>query len=276
QVARVQPMKLAAMEGIYNGSVGQDIVGFGILNPDSDERFEGSPMLFSIDIPKGLSWLIYGDGDHFVAGINDLIDGRSITARGDTVYSLSYSDKMVIGAQAREALRQYAAAREAGDSAAMEFAASQVKENFQYFGYAYLPSPRAAVPPVGMTFYAFHIMVFAGGFLMLFLLVMAAASRLRPEWLKKPWLCWLGIASVAIVWICSQSGWVLAEVGRQPWVIQDLMPTTAAISGIPTSSVKLTFWIFAALFTGLLIAEMSIMLRYISSASKKDIETSNN
>ena len=75
-----------------------------------------------------------------------------------------------------------------------------------------------------------------------------------------------------MVWICSQSGWIVAEVGRQPWVIQDLMPTTAAISGIPVGSVKLTFWIFAAIFTGLLIAEVSIMLRYISSASKTNIE----
>ena len=69
-----------------------------------------------------------------------------------------------------------------------------------------------------------------------------------------------------------QPGRVVAEVGRQPWVIQDLMPTSAAISDIPASSVQITFWIFAAIFTGLLIAEISIMLRYISSASKGDIE----
>ena len=90
--------------------------------------------------------------------------------------------------------------------------------------------------------------------------------------LERPWLHWLGMLSVAIVWICSQSGWVLAEVGRQPWVIQDLMPTGVAISGIPSSSVQLTFWIFAAIFTALLIAEISIMLRYINTASKTNIE----
>ena len=64
--------------------------------------------------------------------------------------------------------------------------------------------------------------------------------------------------SIAVVWVCSQAGWVLAEVGRQPWVVQDLMPTNAAISDIPASSVQLTFWIFAFLFTALLIAEISI------------------
>ena len=91
--------------------------------------------------------------------------------------------------------------------------------------------------------------------------------------LEKPWLHWIGMLSIVVVWVCSQSGWVLAEVGRQPWVIQDLMPTGVAISGIPASSVQLTFWIFAAIFTALLIAEVSIMLRYINSASKTNIET---
>ena len=123
-----------------------------------------------------------------------------------------------------------------------------------------------------MTFYSFHIMVFAGGFLLLLFIVMLFVSYRKTEVLEKAWLHWVGIISIAIVWICSQAGWVVAEVGRQPWVIQDLMPTSAAISDIPASSVQITFWIFAAIFTGLLIAEISIMLRYISSASKGDIE----
>ncbi|MDE5554298.1 MAG: cytochrome ubiquinol oxidase subunit I, partial [Muribaculaceae bacterium] len=72
--------------------------------------------------------------------------------------------------------------------------------------------------------------------------------------------------------ICSQAGWIVAEVGRQPWVIQDLMPTRAAISDVTTGSVQLTFWIFAVLFTMLLAAEISMMLRYIYKASKNNIE----
>jgi cytochrome d ubiquinol oxidase subunit I len=78
--------------------------------------------------------------------------------------------------------------------------------------------------------------------------------------------------TIPLVWICSQSGWIVAEVGRQPWVIQDLLPTTAAISDIPVGSVQLTFWIFAITFTVLLAAEVSIMLRYISRTSKSDIQ----
>ena len=272
EVARVQPMKLAAMEGVYNGKVGQDLTAFGLLKPDAASTPD-DPMIFAIDLPQGLSYLINMRGDCFVPGINDLIEGRSITAEGDTIYGLSYADKHQIGLAAQEALREYAAASEAGDEQAMAEAAAKVKENFQYFGYGYIENPQDAVPPVGMTFYAFHLMVITGGYLLLFLFVIAFVCYRRMSVLEKPWLHWIGMLSIVVVWVCSQSGWVLAEVGRQPWVIQDLMPTGVAISGIPASSVQLTFWIFAAIFTALLIAEVSIMLRYINSASKTNIET---
>ena len=207
EVARVQPMKLAAMEGVYNGNVGQDLTAIGILRPDAKDHPD-DPMLFSIDLPKGLSYMINMKGDCFVPGINDLITGRTITAEGDTVYGLSYADKKAIGLAAQEALREYATAKEAGDEAAMAEAADKVKENFTYFGYGYLENVEDAVPPVGMTFYAFHIMVVTGGFLFAFLVLIAFVCYRKMRVLERPWLHWLGMLSVAIVWICSQSGWV--------------------------------------------------------------------
>lgn len=273
QVSRVQPMKLAAMEGIYNGSCGQALVGFGILKPES-ERTPDDPMYFSIDIPYGLSLLVHGNTTDFIPGVNDLIHGITLTSEGDTLYGRSYADRMVLGTKAREALREYAEASSIGDSATMATAAEVVKDNFADFGYGYLTSAEEAVPNIDLTFYTFHIMVVFGGYLLVFLFVFLFLSYRRDSMLEKSWLCIIGIISIAIVWICSQSGWIVAEVGRQPWVIQDLMPTTAAISAIPSSSVKLTFWIFAGIFTALLIAEISIMLRFISTASKTNIESS--
>ena len=76
-----------------------------------------------------------------------------------------------------------------------------------------------------------------------------------------------------MAYLCSEAGWVVAEVGRQPWIIQDLMPVGVAISDVTPASVQFTFWMFAVLFTALLVAEISIMLRYISKASKENIET---
>lgn len=101
QVARVQPMKLAAMEGLFNGGRNQALVGFGILDPDFRPGDKGDPMLFSIEIPYALSWLASGDPHAFVPGINDLIAGRAIDGNGDTVRTASYADRMASDAQHR-------------------------------------------------------------------------------------------------------------------------------------------------------------------------------
>jgi cytochrome d ubiquinol oxidase subunit I len=73
----------------------------------------------------------------------------------------------------------------------------------------------------------------------------------------------VAIWTIPLVYLASQAGWVLAEMGRQPWVIQDLMPTLSAVSKLDASSVQITFWLFAVTFTTLLIAEVRIMISQI-------------
>ena len=64
-------------------------------------------------------------------------------------------------------------------------------------------------------------------------------------------------------YIASESGWLVAEMGRQPWTIQDMLPTWAAISDLKAGSVALTFFIFLILFTTLLAVEISILCKQI-------------
>ena len=72
-----------------------------------------------------------------------------------------------------------------------------------------------------------------------------------------------------MAFIASEAGWVVAEVGRQPWVIQDLMTVDAGVTNISSDAVQTTFWIFAFIFTGLLIVELSIMLKFIKDGPAK-------
>lgn len=275
QVAKVQPMKLAAMEGLYDGKIGQELVGFGFVNTDKRPGDDQPAIHCEISIPYGLSILANHDPNTFVPGINDLIKGVSLTPQGDTVNTVSYAERIEMGRKAQQALREFDVAMTARDTAAMDAARARISENYRYFGYGYLSSPEDAVPPVGLTFYAFRVMVIIGGYLLLLFLGGILAGGWKVKWLEKRWLHWVGIISIPLVWICSQAGWIVAEVGRQPWVIQDLMPTGAAISDVTAGSVQTTFWIFAVLFTLLLIAEISIMLRYIGRSSKTDIEQHN-
>ena len=73
----------------------------------------------------------------------------------------------------------------------------------------------------------------------------------------------VALVTIPLGYIATQTGWIVAEVGRQPWTIQDLLPVGAAVSGLEVGSVRTTFFIFAILFTVLLIAEIGIMLREI-------------
>lgn len=272
-VARVQPMKLAAMEGLYSGKCGQEIVAFGILNPEKTAQNDADPYLFDISIPKGLSILATHQLNAFVPGVNDLIDGIEIKENGDTVRTDSYARRIEIGKEAHEALRRFDAASARGDSAAMAAASADLKASYRYFGYGYLDSPYDAVPPVALTFYSFHTMVILGGYLVIFFIVVLWAVYRRKKWLANRWVQLAGMISIPIVYVCSQAGWVTAEVGRQPWIIQDIMPVQAAISDIPATTVILTFWLFAAMFTAFLAAEVGIMLRQISKGSKIDYES---
>lgn len=270
QVAQKQPMKLAAMEGLYRGKEGTGLVAVGILNPDKEVGDANEPFLAKVEIPRILSWLGYHDFNAFVPGVEDLIEGgfNYTNAAGERLREPSAQEKIESGRVAINALRRYTECREAGDSSGMKLARAELEQNFKYFGYGYLNDTKSLVPNVPITFYSFHIMVMLGGLFLLFFLVI-----LYFVWKKKlkhpRWLLISAIVMIPLVYICSQAGWIVAEVGRQPWVIQDIMPTISAVSRIDASAVQVTFIIFAILFTLLLVAELSIMFKQIKLGPKE-------
>lgn len=275
-VTKYQPMKLAAMEGLYQGGVGQGFTVLGFVNTDKKPGDDKEPYYFNIEVPKVLSVLANHDANSFVAGIEDVIDGRTITQNGDTVYGVSYADRIASGKIAHQALADYDAAERQGDQAAMAAAADTLKTHFSDFGFGYFDSPDQIVPPVATVFYSFHVMAILGGYLLVLFACALFIAFWRPKWLNNMWVIIIGIISVPLVWLCSECGWITAEVGRQPWIIQDAMPVKAAISYISADSVRLTFWLFAGVFTLLLIAEMAIMSRSITSKQKELAESSVN
>jgi cytochrome d ubiquinol oxidase subunit I len=78
-------------------------------------------------------------------------------------------------------------------------------------------------------------------------------------------LLWFSIICIPISYIVSEAGWLVAEFGRQPWTIQDMLPTWAGVSQLGSSAVMLTFFLFLILFTTLLAVEISIMVRAIKA-----------
>ena len=138
-----------------------------------------------------------------------------------------------------------------------------------------MDKPEDTIPNVPLVFYSFHLMVILG---VLFLLNFALALFLG--WKNKlsdyKWILWVFLWSIPLGYLAGQLGWIVAEVGRQPWTIQDILPVQAAVSSLQTSSVQITFFLFVVLFTGLAIAEVNIMLKQIKKgpdADEKPINT---
>ena len=277
-VAKYQPMKLAAMEGLYKGNHGQSIVAFGILKPGKQTFDDQDPYLFDISIPYGLSFLATHDFKAFVPGIEDIINGKSYDNEGNEVNTVSYAERMERGKQLQEMLAQYDQASRNANKAVTDSLKAVINADFKHFGYGYLDKPEEAVPNVPLTFYTFHFMVTVGGYLLLFLLL-ALLFAYKPQIVDKAkWNKWwylLAIITVPLTYLCSASGWIVAEVGRQPWTIQDLMPNKVAISDLSAGYVQTTFWIFAVVFTALLIADIGIICKQISKKSQTDLNIDN-
>ena len=262
-MARHQPVKFAAMENLYEGRTNAPLVAFGILRADpADSTHKKENFITRIEIPDFLSYMAFLDVNAYVPGIRDLIHGNPAQQ------IMPVSLKMEKGRSAIAALRDYKAAKRQNDIAKADTALNVLKENIHYFGYGYLSKPTDAVPPIPLTFYSFRGMVGLGfWFIMLFLLTVVFVLRKRVE--HKKWFHILAILSIPLAYLATQMGWIVAEVGRQPWVIQDMMPTVAAVSAIETSSVIVTFILFAVTFTVLLIAEIMIMVKQIKKGTNE-------
>lgn len=270
RVSSVQPMKLAAMEALYDGGTDVSLTAVAWVNPFTQPDYAkgGEPPL-RIGIPYGLSFLATHDIHGYVPGINDIIKGGY--KQPDGTIALSLDEKIVRGRQAVNALSDYRSLKKRStenvpaDSVAS--ALSLLKANMPYFGYGYVSDAEQIVPFVPVCFWAFRAMVGLGALFILFFAV-ALFMVYRKDIGKARWLHVVAIALLPLGYIASEAGWIVAEFGRQPWTIQDLLPTWAAVSDISSGSVALTFFIFLALFTTLLAVEINILCKAIKKGPK--------
>jgi len=257
EVAQHQPMKLAAIEGLYAGERGAGVVAVGMLNSDKKPGDKQDAFNFEVRIPGLLSLLANRSFDSFVPGIDDLVYGN------EKENIMGATQKIEQGKIALASLDTYKAEKKNGSAAAAEKALTVFNENKDYLGYGFLTQPEEAVPPVGISFYTFHIMVVLGSLFPLVCLAFLYFS-MKDVLQEKKWLLGLGTITFFLSLIASQAGWVVAEVGRQPWTIQNLLPVTVARTNLTTGTVQTTFFMFFVLFAILLIAGIRIMDKQIS------------
>ena len=288
-VGEVQPMKLAAMEALYNGGEDQGLTAIAWVNPFCQPDYaneEAAPL--KIEMPYALSFMATNDIHGYVPGINDILNGYT---KPDGTVEPSVDEKIARGKKAIEALAAYRQAKfnSSDDGSTAAYQLGVLQENMKYFGYGYIKDKNDIVPFIPVNFWAFRIMVGLGCVFILYFLVLLlliydvpflsvftrrllATVGLLPETMADAprqltglpsWHYWAAIALVPLAYIASECGWLVAEFGRQPWTIQDMLPTWAAVSDLNAGSVALTFILFLILFTTMLAVEINILLKQI-------------
>src|SRR5690606_7360664 len=262
-----QKMKLAAMEGMWETEPAPAAFTlFGL--PDQEAR----ETHYAVRIP----WVM------------GLIGTRSLTAEIPGIDELVEHAETRIrrGVTAFDALQQI---RETNGGANV---APEVRTAFENngrdLGYAlllkrYVDDPRQAtedqihqaaldtVPHVPTLFWSFRIMVGLGFF---FIALMAVffylSARRRLD--RYPFLLRVAVFSIPLPWIAAELGWIVAEFGRQPWIIEGVLPTAAAVSNLGAATVLATIAGFVLIYTVLFIIEMALMIRAIRHGPEPDDE----
>ena len=148
-VAAVQPMKLAAMEALYDG-------GNGI----------GLKVIEGIEVPYALSFMATNDFEGYVPGVNNILNGYTTP---DGKVEPSVDEKIERGKKAIAALAAYRKGKKEGaEDTLLNKQLSILNENMPYFGYGYIRDKSEVVPPIAVNFWAFRIMVGVGCLLILF------------------------------------------------------------------------------------------------------------
>lgn len=260
-----QKMKIAAIEAMWETEPAP--ASFTVFGFPSQEARETH---FAVHIPWVMGLIGTRSLTTPIQGINELVENAENHIRNGIV--------------AYDALQKI---RAAGDTGTVPQDVKDVfADNSQWLGYAlllkrYVDDPRTAtdeqitkaandtVPGVLPLFWAFRIMVAIGFFLILLTATFFVLSA-RRKLDQHRFLLKVAVFAIPLPWIAAEMGWIVAEFGRQPWIIEGILPTAVAVSNLGASTVLLTLVGFCAIYTVLFIIEMGLMLRAIKAGPEPD------
>jgi cytochrome bd ubiquinol oxidase subunit I len=130
----------------------------------------------------------------------------------------------------------------------------QQQEETQY-------GPGDYIPPVRTTYWSMRIMAYLGT--LVFLVLAGGALLLWRGAFERRWFLWLGVATIPLPYLAALAGWVLTEVGRQPWIVWGLLKTADANSpSVSTTTIAFSLGVFALLYGILAVVDVVLMRRY--------------
>jgi len=129
--------------------------------------------------------------------------------------------------------------------------------------------PRDERPPVAITFVAFRVMVSLG---FLFVLLTVTGWFLRNKLHSSPVYLWIMLLAIPLPYIAAEAGWIVTEVGRQPWVVYGLMKTADAVSPITTSQVAMSLASFILVYSALGLIAFYLIFQFARKGPEPETE----
>lgn len=253
ELGDVQKAKLAAIESQWETHPAPaPFTAFGI--PDQKNQRTD----FAIEIPYVAGIIATRSIDEEITGLKDqIVQNEKRIRNGIQAYALM--KKLQAGEKTPENLAKF-------------------KEIKVDLGYGLLLSPYApnivdateaqikmaaddSIPPVAPIFYSFRAMVGAG-VLMLLLIGIAFIDSCRHRIGERIWLLKALLWGLPLPWIAIEAGWIVAEIGRQPWTIGEVLPTYLSSSTLSAGDVLFSMIGICAFYTVLLVIEMYLMVKF--------------
>jgi cytochrome d ubiquinol oxidase subunit I len=253
ELGDVQRAKLAVIEAeweTHEPPAAFTVIGF----PNGEEQRTD----FAIKIPWVMGLIATRSVSEEVTGIKDLIREHEVRIRSgmlayDALQSLRRGDRseavQQIFAQHKDDLG-YGLLLKRYTPNVIDATEEQIKL-----------AAKTSLPSVAPMFWTFRIMV-AAGFFMLFVFAASfyyCAKRIADQ---KKWLLKMALYGIPAPWIAAEAGWFVAEYGRQPWAIGEILPTSLATSTLSTGDLIFSLAGFIGFYTLLLVAELYLMFKY--------------
>lgn len=190
QVAKTQPEKMASFEALWQTRDGAPMSLIGWPDETAQKTH------FEIRVPKLLSFLIYGDFNARVLGLNAFADDEK--------------------------------------------------------------------PPLLMTYMSYHVMI-ALGFLFIAMALVGILLMFRKKLYEVKWYLWLLIITTPLAYVALETGWMAAEIGRQPWVVYKVMRTVDAVSKVvPAGQILFTLIVFSLIYALLFWVFVKIFAKIVA------------
>lgn len=253
EMGDVQKTKLAAIEAEWETQPAPAAFTlFGIPNQDKMEN------AFSIQIPWALGLIATRSIDTPVIGLRDLMAQHQVRIRnGMKAYHLL---EELRGGNTDPAVRT--AFNDTKQDLGYGMLLKRYTENVADATEEHIQqATKDSIPRVAPLYFAFRIMV-AAGVLMLFIIGLSFLSVVRGRIGEKKWLLRAALYGLPLPWIAVEAGWFVAEYGRQPWAIGEVLPTAVATSSLTAGDILFSMGLICGLYTLFLVAEMYLMFKF--------------